>query len=536
MTQNYLSMRKMNRTILRYFLVIFLFSGSILAGTIGTLYNLESKDYLKRIELEEQVNLKLQLKLISNNLEGITSDLLFLSKQNELQHLINKNEQSYQPWISQEYFELCSKKGVYDQIRYLDETGMEIARVNFNNGNPEIIEKSALQNKGNRYYFKETFSLGKNGIFVSPLDLNIENGEIETPLKPMIRFGVPVFDDNNQKRGVIILNYLGGKLIDSLKKAAGLSMGDIMLVNTDGYWLYSPVKGDEWGFMIKERIDRKFFNTFPEAWREITSSDNCQIYTEEGLFTSTTIYPLREGLTADPDVSETSKGIAPEEYYWKIISHIPTEDLRSGTRNLLVRLFLMATMLFLLASIPSWMISKTIVRRKLLQMKLYRSANYDKLTDLPNRSLFQDRLTQALIQAKRYNLKFALMFIDLDGFKNINDTLGHVAGDELLIKAAKRLSGDIRDSDTVARMGGDEFTVILHSISDVNDSEIVAQKLIQGLSVPFNLKAGKAQISASIGISIYPESGDNSETLLKKSDKAMYQAKKHGKNDYRISS
>ena len=188
-------------------------------------YNLESKGYLKRLELEEQVNLKLQLSVIKNNLDAIISDLLFLSKQNELQHLINDNEQKYKDLISYEYLELCRNKRIYDQIRYLDRTGMEIVRVNYNSGDPKIVEQSGLQFKGNRYYFKDTSALEANEVFLSPLDLNIENGEIEKPFKPMIRFGVPIFDNKKNKRGVIIFNYLGGKLIDSLREAATLALG-----------------------------------------------------------------------------------------------------------------------------------------------------------------------------------------------------------------------------------------------------------------------------------------------------------------------
>jgi diguanylate cyclase (GGDEF)-like protein len=538
-TQNNYILKDVNKTIFRYFFLIFLFFVSVLSGAIGVVYNLESKDYLKRLELEEQLNLKLQLSIITNNFEAIISDLLFLSKQNELHHLINDNEQKYKDWISNEYLELCRKKRIYDQIRYLDRTGMEIVRVNYNSGDPKIVEQSGLQFKGNRYYFKDTSALEANEIFLSPLDLNIENGEIEKPFKPMIRFGVPIFDNEKNKRGVIIFNYLGRKLIDSLKDAATLSLGNIMLVNSEGYWLCSPIQDDEWGFMIKERNNRKFSLNYPKAWKEILSLDSCQIYNKNGLFTSATIYPLREGLKSSTGSAiafgDSEKKLKPSQYYWKIISHVPVNDLKSGTRNLLFKLFVMAFLLFLLASIPSWIISKAIVRRKFHQMELYRSANYDKLTDLPNRSLFHDRLTQTLNQSKRYDRKFALMFIDLDGFKSVNDTLGHDAGDELLIKTAKRLLSCVRESDTVARMGGDEFTIILQSISTSENVELVAQKIINNLSDPFKLKENNAQIGASIGISLFPDNGDDMETLLKKADEAMYEAKKAGKNDYRLS-
>jgi diguanylate cyclase len=539
MTKNDQDSKDFNKTIVRYFFIIFLFIGSILAGSIGVLYNLESKDYVERLEFEERIKLNQQLKLMANNFEAVISDLLFLSKQNELQHMVNSNEQTYRSWIESEYLEFSREKHIYDQIRFLDETGMEIVRINFNNGEAKIIDQSALQSKGDRYYFKDTFVLEKNEVFVSPLDLNIEKGEIEKPLKPMIRFGVPVFDNDSTKRGVIIINYLGENLIKSLKEAAELSVGNIMLVNSDGYWLYSQVKNDEWGFMIKERDSLKFSNKFPGVWKKLLSSDSSQIYTDDGLFTSITIYPLKEGLKSSSGSSltfgDSEKNIAFNQYYWKIISHIPEEDLETGTRNLLVRLFLITTLLFLLASIPSWIISKAIVKRKIYQKKLHHSATYDKLTNLPNRFLFNDRLNQTIIQSNRNNQKFALLFIDLDGFKSVNDSLGHDAGDELLIQTAKRLLDSVRASDTVARIGGDEFTIILSVISNPEDSKFVARKIIQNISVPFNLKINEAQIGTSIGISIYPENGEDIETLLKKADEAMYRAKKNGKNDFRLS-
>ena len=168
-------------------------------------------------------------------------------------------------------------------------------------------------------------------------------------------------------------------------------------------------------------------------------------------------------------------------------------------------------------------------------MDLYRSANFDKLTDIPNRSLFLDRLDQNLKQSERYKRKFALLFIDLDGFKSVNDTLGHDAGDELLIRTAKRLQECVRDADTVARIGGDEFTVILSTITSVDDVQSVAQKIIRALATPFKMGNEEAQIRASIGISVFPENGTDAETLLKKADDAMYLAKKGGKNDFRMS-
>lgn len=525
--------------ITRYFLITFLIIGSILAGTISILYNLETKDYISQLEVEERVNVRLLTQHITSSMGDVVSDLKFLSGQNELLHMFESGDESYGDEIAREYLLFSRQKNKYDQIRFIDDTGMEKVRVNFNNGDPALIPESDLQSKGSRYYFRDTIGLSKGEIFVSPLDLNKEKGEIEKPLKPMIRFGVPVFDNAGRKRGIVILNYLGDRFITPIRVESRLSYGDIMLVNSDGYWLCSPNEADEWGFMIEERKGRKFSTDFPEEWGNISSSEAVQISNAKGLFTSATVYPFKEGLDSGTGSSEgysdSEKNVNYQEYYWKIISYIPDHKLRSGTRGLLVKLFFLTVLLFLFAAVPSWFIAQSMARRKLHQAELYRSANYDKLTDLPNRSLFLDRLNQVFNQSKRYERKFALLFIDLDGFKSVNDTFGHDAGDELLIKVAEKLLICVRESDTVARLGGDEFTVILSTIESSINAEQVAGKIIETLAVPFTIKGNDVQIGASIGVSIYPDNGDDTEILLKKADDAMYLAKKEGKNDYRVS-
>jgi diguanylate cyclase (GGDEF)-like protein/PAS domain S-box-containing protein len=174
-----------------------------------------------------------------------------------------------------------------------------------------------------------------------------------------------------------------------------------------------------------------------------------------------------------------------------------------------------------------------ITDQKLTQNKLNILAHYDLLTNLPNRALFQDTLTRKISKAKRNKNKIALMFIDLDNFKMINDTLGHDYGDLLLIEVAKRLTGILREEDLVARLGGDEFTVILDDIKDTAYPSVVAQKIIDSLSQPIKLKDKIGYIGASVGIAIFPDDAQNKEDLIKNADMAMYSAKQAGKNVYR---
>jgi diguanylate cyclase (GGDEF)-like protein/PAS domain S-box-containing protein len=164
--------------------------------------------------------------------------------------------------------------------------------------------------------------------------------------------------------------------------------------------------------------------------------------------------------------------------------------------------------------------------------KLYYQANHDSLTGLPNRILFQDRLGHAIEKAKRANSKVALLFIDLDHFKEINDSLGHDIGDEVLKDIAKKLKSILREEDTLSRLGGDEFTIIIEDFKNEKDLSYIASKVIQTLSEDINIKNNKLYVTTSIGISIFPDDGDDATNLLKYADSAMYKAKHEGRNRF----
>ena len=161
-------------------------------------------------------------------------------------------------------------------------------------------------------------------------------------------------------------------------------------------------------------------------------------------------------------------------------------------------------------------------------------ALYDNLTGLPNRFLLEDRLRQASLRADRMKKKFSVMFIDLDDFKPINDTYGHEAGDELLRKVGRRLREALRQEDTVARTGGDEFVIVLSEVADAKAAGVVGEKLLGALTKPVQFGAHALEVSCSIGISIYPDDGRDTATLTANADVAMYHAKRAGKNSLRL--
>jgi len=203
------------------------------------------------------------------------------------------------------------------------------------------------------------------------------------------------------------------------------------------------------------------------------------------------------------------------ELYWQQISISPIFDNNSHITHFVA-------------------IEEDITQRKKTEEKIWRQANYDILTGLPNRRLFSDRLHQFIAHAVRYDHQGGLMFIDLDKFKHINDTYGHEAGDLLLKQVAQRITSCTRESDTVARLSGDEFTVILPEVSSITAIEHVAESILQQLSAPFVIKDQHMEISASIGIALFPTHGKSLDEVLKNADTAMYQAKKDGKATIRF--
>ncbi len=175
-----------------------------------------------------------------------------------------------------------------------------------------------------------------------------------------------------------------------------------------------------------------------------------------------------------------------------------------------------------------------ITERRLREQESWELAHFDTLTELPNRILFWDRLEYALRLAGRNRQSTAVLWLDLDGFKAVNDTLGHAAGDDLLRQVAQRLQASLRESDTAARMGGDEFTVVLTTVTHSQDATGVAQKIIEQIHRPFALSQGPAQVSISIGIALYPDHANTAKELVQCADLAMYAAKQAGKNDWRL--
>ncbi len=345
-----------NFTLIFFSLILVMF-----ALTFFIVKNNKDKE-LFAIKTTEVSTLAYFTRIISTQFKLISSDLFILSESEPIKDcLISENYNDIYN-AKKLFLSFAKRKKVYDQIRFIDINGNEKIRINYNNDNPNIVKNSSLQNKKDRYYFKNAIKLPKGSIYISTFDLNIENGKIETPIKPMIRFSAPVYNSKNILQGVVVLNYLGEKVLDYLQASNISNISQSMLVNKDGFWLYNVKKEDEWGFLFEEKNDKKFQLKFNDSWQKISKSSNGQFLNSDGLFTYTTIRPLEEIYNYFDKKNVSVK--TSQDYYWKLILFCPHKKLYDNIAfnwNKILALNIFITLILLGLSI---FVAKSKVLRK----------------------------------------------------------------------------------------------------------------------------------------------------------------------------
>jgi len=764
--------RKLKITSLNRFYVTFLIS-TVIVTVLAFSFEYQ-RFVLQRVKLQSAESLRLALasKVVARSLEEIATDIHWLAQSTAMTDYLNSQDPKNVKRVEQEFLNLIKNSNMYDQIRILGQKGRELVRINFNNGSPKVVSVDKLQDKSDRYYFKSAITLGRERIYISPLDLNVDNGVIEQPPKPMIRFAMPLYIENqNAPVGVLVLNHLAGSMLKNFEQMMTGSWGTPMILNQQGYWLYTTEHQKEWGFM--KNNPETFGVHYPAAWHAFTSRQSGIFRNSKGLFIFDSLRPYSNiGDSKEVKISTSET--------WKVASHIPPEALKFSFWKTLTNNQLSAMTLLLLTTLSSYFISrmrtahienlralekkdmqhrnlfenmadgyalqealfdengkpydfryieinsaferilnvkradvigKTVLelfpdvepywmetfsnvavtgkpgrleqyggsfdryfeiaatcpahgfvaiifsdvterkrteeqlrqaavvfnntteavmvtdanakvisvnkaftkvtgfelddvrgqdpnfqksgkhddafyqdlwrslkengqwqgeiwnRRKdgvlypvwenisvvkdtqgnithyisvfsdissikQTELKLSHLAHHDSLTGLANRLAYSANLEQALERAQRHKQKVALLFLDLDRFKIINDTLGHAAGDRVLQVTAERLRKSVRAQDVVSRLGGDEFTIILEELSNIKDVENLATKIIGLVSEPIRLEEQELTVSASIGISIYPDDADNAQDLSKAGDAAMYSAKSRGRQTF----
>lgn len=334
-------------------LLIFLPAAALTGGVVMALYRHDIANEQARYELAGTHLVKLQAEIIKRELKTVQSDLFYLANQEVLIDFLTGGP-THKEQLEQEYSLFARYRGVYDQIRFLDVTGQERIRINSVGDKCVVVPASELQSKAKRYYFFGTMRLGRNEVFISPLDLNVEHDKIEVPHKPVIRFATPVFDRKGQKKGILVLNYLGEALIMKLAEVAVTFPGSTLLLSADGYYLRGLTRQDEWGFMLGH--NRSFASDFPEAWQRFGRAGTNQFATDLGLFTARTLRPesaIPAVTTANPPSNQSPDRDA-EDPSFIVVSHIQADVLGWHSTLLFERLLMLAAVVVQLLFALAW--------------------------------------------------------------------------------------------------------------------------------------------------------------------------------------
>jgi len=543
----------------------------------------------------------------------------------------------------------------YYQVRLLDLSGQELVRVNYIGMKAHLVVQEYLQDKSKRPYFQKTLSLLPHEIYVSPLNLNVENEVVEEPWKPTLRLSTKIYDSRGSAKAILVLNYQATNLLDELAGLEQIHQGSINLLNRQGYWLFGGEKDKSWAFMFDK--DYRFGQTYPEAWSKIKGSTHNQVALGEYIVTHETIsFP-----DSSHDMSTASKWLRE----WKLVSVLPKNIATPNSQKLLKIMAILSPVIGLMLLLVAWFWSRMVVEAKhhqqqnkqlsrvveqseelvyitnkqgeieyvnpafeaitgyrsyevvgktprilksgqhdqLFYQKLWKTilkgkpfqdimvnkrkdgslyfeqklitpihdassgeiiqfvstgqdisevqrmerlretlqklAYHDQLTGLPNRNYLCEQLERSTHSAERLNKMIAVFFLDLDGFKQVNDQFGHQAGDSVLYEVAKRLQSIFRKTDTVGRLSGDEFLVIIEFLEDTESVTGLAEQVITEISKPYLINQAEqieTTVTVSIGIVLYPQKGLRPDSLIDRADQAMYLAKHKGKNGYSFAS
>ncbi|MEO1814034.1 MAG: sensor domain-containing diguanylate cyclase [Acetobacterium sp.] len=482
------------------------------------------------IMTQEERLVDVEKTIVSNKVNRLATDLLYVTDALQM----GDNGRGDYSDVENHWLAFSNRKMIYDQIRFIDVDGNEVIRVNYTETGATLTDSDDLQNKADRYYFAEAIELEDDQVYVSKLDLNIENDQIEQPIKPMIRLATPYYGSRGQLEGIVVLNYTAADMLSQVEKIASTSQGNIFMLNADGYWLYhSGDSSKAWTFMDEQRLDESFKNDFPDIWQTIQTEKSGVHSSDTGVFSYTNI------LTADDLELGGDHSLVLGLGDWTIVSYIPPDTtegkLLTGNLfdtvllvlrdNLFAYFLILAFALFLGALL-------TINKVKNDEIKYF--SEYDAMTGIFNRRTGFEKLAQLYKSTEKNKSEISVCFIDINGLKDVNDYLGHDVGDELIITITNGIKNKIRANDFVARLGGDEFLIIFEGL-DETGAEAVWQRIVEEFEQINDTENRRYLISASHGIETF-NGGSNEyiDTIINQADEKMYREKKIIKKDLKI--
>jgi signal transduction histidine kinase len=374
-------MSRPSRRLLLCFVAIFAPLSAVTSAIVLALYWSQDAALGESRRTAERNVVARQQQIIAGELRAVVADAMIMSRLSALGELVGDPSPPRRQTLAAEYRLFLDERRIYDQARLLDPRGMEIVRVNYLDGRAQIVSAEKLQDKGDRYYFQAAAKLAPGQLYVSPFDLNVEDGGIEQPAKPTIRFAAPVYAGDAALAGVVILNYLGQNLLDKLRAASAGALGDVSLVNGDGYWLLGPSPEREWGFMYPDRRLASLAHHHADAWQAIVAASSGQFEAEDGLWTHQLVRPLSSLPTGDAiatsaaadSANSAAATSAATEYAWRIVSHVPVDVIARETTQLRQGFWRLYASLLLVLAIVSWLWARVAMAHRAAREQLLQS-------------------------------------------------------------------------------------------------------------------------------------------------------------------
>ncbi len=355
-----------NNRILKRFLRLAVIYIIAVAFVCAASFILIKKSTLENLKFEELSRISDLDYLVDEIMGHVRSDVKYLTKQTELFRQYDSHE--FERHLNETYLQYTISKKIFDQIRYIDISGIEKVRVNLEGDSAYHVSNNKLQYKGDRYYFKEILKLDRNCIYFSPFDLNKEDGKVEEPHKPMIRIGMPVFDDDTNKIGIVVVNYLGKNILSKLTKISNPFLHHILLLNPDGYYLKGLDCSDEWGFMFEGGENKTFLNDFPVESNIVYSGDEESFYTSNGLFCFNTVWPVKR-IKEEEDKGDFQVEVQGKQM-WKLISYLPDAEIKESVMIEFRKWLLFLVTTFVPMFIVFWFLAKNIELKQYANQKI----------------------------------------------------------------------------------------------------------------------------------------------------------------------
>lgn len=518
-------------------ILMFLALGSLYFGVM--IYNLETKRHeMVKATMEKETQLvDAEKHIISNDLNKLIADV-FILRDNISSNLNEDGLNENQNRIEKDWLSIIENKKIYDQVRYLDENGMELIRIDLEGDEGITYHGKDLQNKGDRYYFTDTMKLKKGEVYISPLDLNIEHGKIEQPIKPMLRISTKVHDKNGKCKGIVIVNYYAKIMLADFDKMGYGSTGTIFLINNDGYWLRNPEKPEtEFTFMYDDKKSISFKDEHPEAWEVLKKEGLTNFMNDNHIYFATEALPV--GGANTPEFMTPFKKLVSGEGNWYIVSAVCKDHRRDlfpySISERIIQITEQNPLLLILMIIISITLAILYTKNRMQNKKIKYYSEYDQMTSAYNRRAGMEKLNELIKRTRGTDDDICICFMDVNGLKSVNDILGHKHGDALIKSVSEIIGTVVRTSDFLIRYGGDEFILVLHK-SNLEQGEMVWKRIVRRFEQENANGDRPYRISISHGIS-FIEGKDKDvdvKSEITRADENMYEEKQQIKKTVKI--